>query len=211
MIKPKMKLLMKIMGQNVTRKKLAVILLPIILASFILIGVTEPESVKQARLASEHQQQVDDQKAKDVATAQAHKTVAPTKVETKTVTEKKPVDFAVETRDDATLPKGQTKIVQAGVKGEKTFTYKVTYTNGRETIREQLSELVTKMPVSQITANGTYVYVAPAPTPTPTPASSNAYYANCTAARAAGAAPLYVGEPGYRSALDRDNDGVACE
>ncbi len=38
-----------------------------------------------------------------------------------------------------------------------------------------------------------------------------AYYKNCDAARAAGAAPLYVGEAGYRSALDRDSDGVACE
>ena len=38
-----------------------------------------------------------------------------------------------------------------------------------------------------------------------------AYYKNCSAARAAGAAPLYRGEPGYRSELDRDNDGVACE
>ena len=24
-------------------------------------------------------------------------------------------------------------------------------------------------------------------------------------------APLYRGQPGYRAALDRDNDGVACE
>jgi len=38
-----------------------------------------------------------------------------------------------------------------------------------------------------------------------------AYYANCDAARAAGAAPLNQGEPGYRPALDRDSDGVACE
>ncbi|WP_460746297.1 excalibur calcium-binding domain-containing protein [Nocardia goodfellowii] len=38
-----------------------------------------------------------------------------------------------------------------------------------------------------------------------------AYYANCAAARAAGAAPLHRGEPGYSSKLDRDNDGVACE
>jgi len=42
-------------------------------------------------------------------------------------------------------------------------------------------------------------------------APSPSYYANCSAARAAGAAPLYRGQPGYRSALDRDNDGVACE
>jgi len=37
------------------------------------------------------------------------------------------------------------------------------------------------------------------------------YYANCKAARAAGAAPLYAGQPGYRTGLDGDGDGVACE
>jgi Excalibur calcium-binding domain len=41
--------------------------------------------------------------------------------------------------------------------------------------------------------------------------NGSTYYANCNAARAAGAAPIYRGEPGYRSALDRDNDGIACE
>jgi hypothetical protein len=40
---------------------------------------------------------------------------------------------------------------------------------------------------------------------------SSAYFANCSAARGAGFAPLYAGQPGYRSALDRDGDGVACE
>ena len=42
-------------------------------------------------------------------------------------------------------------------------------------------------------------------------AAANVYYQNCTAARAAGAAPIYQGQPGYRAALDRDHDGVACE
>lgn len=37
------------------------------------------------------------------------------------------------------------------------------------------------------------------------------YYARCADARAAGAAPIMRGEPGYRPALDRDNDGIACE
>lgn len=41
--------------------------------------------------------------------------------------------------------------------------------------------------------------------------SSSVYYDDCSDARAAGAAPLYAGEPGYRSGLDRDGDGVACE
>ncbi len=51
----------------------------------------------------------------------------------------------------------------------------------------------------------------PPPEPEPDPEPEDVYYANCAAARAAGAAPLYRGEPGYRSGLDRDNDGVACE
>ena len=37
------------------------------------------------------------------------------------------------------------------------------------------------------------------------------YYANCSAARAAGAAPVMRGDPGYARKLDRDNDGVGCE
>jgi Excalibur calcium-binding domain/Protein of unknown function (DUF1524) len=40
---------------------------------------------------------------------------------------------------------------------------------------------------------------------------SSTYYANCDAVRAAGAAPLRAGQPGYSRKLDRDGDGVACE
>ncbi|TFV55503.1 excalibur calcium-binding domain-containing protein [Mycobacterium sp. PS03-16] len=36
-------------------------------------------------------------------------------------------------------------------------------------------------------------------------------YSSCADARAAGAAPLYAGQPGYSRKLDRDGDGVACE
>ncbi len=37
------------------------------------------------------------------------------------------------------------------------------------------------------------------------------YFKNCAAARAAGAAPLHRGQPGYRDDMDGDQDGVACE
>ena len=36
-------------------------------------------------------------------------------------------------------------------------------------------------------------------------------YADCDAVRAAGAAPLRMGQPGYRAALDGNMNGVACE
>lgn len=42
-------------------------------------------------------------------------------------------------------------------------------------------------------------------------AQQNVHYANCSEVRAAGAAPLYQGQPGYNGKLDRDHDGVACE
>lgn len=36
-------------------------------------------------------------------------------------------------------------------------------------------------------------------------------FRNCAAARAAGAAPVRRGDPGYGPHLDRDGDGVGCE
>ncbi|MDV5148571.1 excalibur calcium-binding domain-containing protein [Streptomyces sp. SBC-4] len=51
---------------------------------------------------------------------------------------------------------------------------------------------------------------APEPVPEETTTES-VYYENCDAARAAGAAPILLGQPGYRAELDRNRDGVACE
>jgi len=42
-------------------------------------------------------------------------------------------------------------------------------------------------------------------------ASDHVYYRHCADARAAGAAPIYRGQPGYREELDADSDGIACE
>ena len=37
------------------------------------------------------------------------------------------------------------------------------------------------------------------------------YWAGCDQARAAGTAPIYAGEPGFRDGMDGDGDGIACE
>lgn len=54
---------------------------------------------------------------------------------------------------------------------------------------------------------------APAPSAPPAAPGSGlkVHYKNCAEARAAGAAPIHRGQPGYRAALDRDGDGIACE
>jgi Excalibur calcium-binding domain len=64
-------------------------------------------------------------------------------------------------------------------------------------------------------AIGGFVYVGAQLVGDPTSAKP-AFYAslpipNCATARALGLAPAYRGDPGYRSHLDRDNDGIACE
>lgn len=52
-------------------------------------------------------------------------------------------------------------------------------------------------------------------TATPPPAQSfkggTTYFKNCSEAKAAGAAPVRRGDPGYGKHLDRDGDGVGCE
>jgi hypothetical protein len=42
-------------------------------------------------------------------------------------------------------------------------------------------------------------------------AGADVYYKNCSEARAAGAAPVMEGDPGYAPHLDRDGDGIGCE
>lgn len=50
------------------------------------------------------------------------------------------------------------------------------------------------------------------PVPEPVVPVPVAPYANCDAVRAAGAAPIYEGQPGWQSRLDgNDNDGIGCE
>lgn len=40
---------------------------------------------------------------------------------------------------------------------------------------------------------------------------ASVWYSGCREARDAGAAPIYRGQPGYRTGMDGDNDGIACE
>ncbi|MGE0227490.1 MAG: thermonuclease family protein [Dehalococcoidia bacterium] len=71
-----------------------------------------------------------------------------------------------------------------------------------------LDRIRTAQQVAYEEGRGLWGECADAPPPGP---SADVYYANCTEARAAGAAPLLRGEPGYRDALDGDKDGIACE
>lgn len=96
-------------------------------------------------------------------------------VVTKTETKQSTIPFKTTYRDDGSLAKGTTRVVQAGVNGLKEETYEVTYTDGVETGRRLVSTRTTKAAVDQIIANGTYV--APA-APQPTTPCANGTYVN---------------------------------
>jgi hypothetical protein len=60
-------------------------------------------------------------------------------------------------------------------------------------------------------ASATLRFVRNAGSPRTSTPQTGDYWSGCNAARAAGVAPLYSGEPGYRPEMDGDSDGIACE
>lgn len=89
-------------------------------------------------------------------------------VTTKEETKKEVVAFTSKTVESDTLPKGESKVTQTGVNGERTIVYTVTLTDGKETSRKVKSNTVTKQPVEQVTTVGTYVPPVTPPSDGPT-------------------------------------------
>jgi hypothetical protein len=82
-------------------------------------------------------------------------------VTTKFSIEKESIPYTSTTVKDATLAKGTSKVTTAGIPGSKTVTYKVTYTDGKQTSKELVSTKVDQEPVAQVTSIGTYVAQRP--------------------------------------------------
>ena len=76
------------------------------------------------------------------------------------------IPFETVTSPDANIAEGQTRIVTAGVKGQRRLVTKVSVVNGQE-VREVIEDQVVQNPVSQVIAVGTKKEVQPAPTPVP--------------------------------------------
>src|SRR5690349_14207458 len=96
-----------------------------------------------------------------------------------TVTETQPVPFEKSTVDDATLDKGKTVVRTAGADGGRTRPYEVTLTDGVETARRLVSDMLTTQPVTQVTAVGTKVAAPPKPKPNPGPSCDPNYSGAC--------------------------------
>lgn len=206
-------LLERATGKMWSRKKLFGIGSGILTGFFMImcsvVAVTMPAD---ERAAMEARQQAADQ-ADSQSVSSSNSPIK--KIETTSST----IPYTSSDHEDPSLEKGARKITTPGQNGEKLDTYEVIYVNGKQTDKTLTKSTVTKEPVAEIVSIGTYsptpaapqtLYDASPSSPPPS-ASQGAYYANCSDARAAGVAPLYAGQPGYRSALDRDKDGIACE
>lgn len=145
-------------------------------------------------------------------------------ITTKTETEDTTIAYQSQTQDDTSLDKGTTVTAIKGADGIKTTTYKVTFTDGKETGREQVSEEVTKEPVTEVIHVGTKVAVqTPAPTPKPASNCDPNYSGACVpiasdvdCAGGSGNGPAYVAGPVRVIGtdiygLDRDGNGIGCE
>ena len=147
---------------------------------------SRPVSAEQPQLPVEKQSSKEIEKNEDVQDRPAvtpeivveeplvENPVAPT-VEEKPVSEKPQVrqeeslveiPFETVTSPDANLAEGQTRIVTAGVNGQRRLVTKVSMVNGQE-VREVIEDQVVQNPVSQVVAVGTKKEVQPAPTPVP--------------------------------------------
>ncbi len=141
------------------------------------------------------------------------------RVTTKTITETQDIPFGSTTVNDSTLDKGKTKVTTAGVNGTKTLTYQVTYSDGRETGKKLLKSEITKQPVAQVTAIGTYSPPVQKQDCDPNYSGAcvpNVYPADVDCAGGSGNGPYYVQGPvtvvgvdHYH--LDGNGDGVGCQ
>ncbi|MEV6417002.1 G5 domain-containing protein [Kribbella sp. NPDC051718] len=136
-------------------------------------------------------------------------------VVTKSVVVVKSVAFKKKNVRDPDRPEGEKAVTTRGVKGKKELTYAVTYTDGRETGRRLVREVVTVRPVTQITSIGTKQESSGG--------GCDPNYTGCVpiasdvdCAGGSGNGPAYVAGPVevigsdiYR--LDADHDGIGCE
>lgn len=76
-------------------------------------------------------------------------------VETKDISTTETIPFTSSTVNDPGLAQGLTEVRTAGVNGMRTITHEVTYTNGLETSRKEVSNSITTQPVNEVAAKGT--------------------------------------------------------
>jgi hypothetical protein len=185
------------------------------LSGLAVIGASlDTPEIKQAadtRTASEQPEVVPSAAAAPVAVSPAPSAVP--LVQKRTVRETKKIPFKTRTVKDSSLPEGTNETRVRGVAGVRTLTYEVTVTDGVQSGKRLIKSVVTRKPVTKVTAVGTRSE----------PDCDPNYSGGCVpvdsdvdCAGGSGNGPSYVdgvvevvGSDIYD--LDRDNDGYGCD
>lgn len=185
-------------------------------AFILLMSIISPgtEPPKKEDLASQNTNTSAQVKGDSTETTNRDEPKQPV-IETKLVEQTLAIPYTSVTRNDSSLPKGQ-KSTAPGINGEKVITFKVTYTDGKETAREVASEKVTKQPTNEVVTIGTKVAEQPRTDCNPNYAGCVPNASDVDCADGSGNGPAFVrgpikvtGSDVYK--LDRDHDGLACE
>ena len=124
----------------------------------ITLCSTTKTTVGEALLETGHYPDEDDILSHDINTPVSPElTVSITRINNETLIVTEEIPNSVEYREDNTLAKGKTKVLQEGNTGVTEVTFKVVYNNGVEVLREEISRVVTKEPKNRIIAKGTKV------------------------------------------------------
>ena len=133
------------------------------------IGYFKEAELHPSRPASAEKPQlpVEKQSAKEIEkTEVVQETPVSEKPQTRLEESLVDIPFETVTSPYTNLAEGQTRIVTAGVNGQRRLVTKVSMVNGQE-VREVIEDQVVQNPVSQVIAVGTKKEEQPAPTPTP--------------------------------------------
>ncbi len=138
-------------------------------------------------------------------------------IQKRTVVEIRTIPFTRTTVRDPSLRKGRRVVTTRGVNGRKRLTYELTVTNGVQTGKRLLREVISTRPVTQVTAIGTQVEPKPAGRCDPNYSGACVPIASdVDCAGGSGNGPAYVRGPvrvigSDIYGLDRDGDGIGCE
>lgn len=95
-----------------------------------------------------------------------------------TTTETQSIPFESTTVNSSSLAKGSSKVTTPGVNGVSTLTYKLTFTDGKQTAKDLVNQETTTPPVTQVTTVGTYVAPKPVAAAPVQPSCPNGTYVN---------------------------------
>jgi hypothetical protein len=140
------------------------------------------------------------------------------KIEKKTVVEIRTIPFKKTTAKDSSLVMGKAVVTTRGVRGKKRLTYEVALTNGVQTGKRLLREVIIARPIAQVTSVGTKVEPKPADKCDPNYGGACVPIASdVDCAGGSGNGPAYVRGPVRVVGVDiydldgNDNDGIGCE